>query len=858
MELSELKKYYWSEWEAVKKEQYNNKEFISWRVLNKLSVLADNVIKEVIMKISSDFDFDNIAVIALGGYARMEMCPFSDIDILIFHVGKLDKKSEDFINSFSSSLWDLGLAPGIQIKSLDELLEPSNLDEIVKNSLIDNRFLDGSISVYNIFESIVKNYIVKRGKYAFLMAKINDIRKRMKKYRDSIFKIEPNIKDGIGGTRDYNSIYWINKVLYGSEKLSILVHEKIISFDEYDSFISSVEFIFKVRIRLHYFHNRKNDNLNMESQKHIAESLGYLDTSYSLGVELFLRDYYKAARTISDITHKVFDSTLTNYIINNSLKKILIEELGFGLVKYENLLSVKNTNLIMENPSLIITIYVIAAKNGLKISSGTSQLIRDSLYLIDENYLKKYGSLFLKAISDFPNSFKIASNMLKDGVLLRFIPEFNDIYCKAQFNTYHHYTVDEHTLIALKYIDELAVIFTAKYANYQKVFSEIERKDLLALAVLLHDIGKGQGKNHSEVGAKMSRIICARLGMKLDDIDTVSNIVEHHLLMAHISQRRDIHDFDIIKHFISFINNAEELKILYILTYADSKATGGNIFNEWKNNLLTDLYNNSLRAIESEDLLKEFTKIVETKKAKLLDRVGSNVLLMNMIQSLDDEYIFNNKVTHIVRHMEMATKLNEDNKKIIYGEIRRDLNCYEVTICTYDSIGLLKKVSGVFASFNLNILGAQIYTLNRSIAIDKIQLVKENESLEHIHEKFPFIEGRIKMALADKISVEDLLSKTSSSIYSRKKLFKVNRKVEFDNITSPIYTIIDIYAEDYVGLLYYILSVFEKLRISVQKAKISTDVNRVVDSFYITNEFGGKIEDKTFIQRIRDEIFKVI
>ncbi|MCA1928163.1 MAG: [protein-PII] uridylyltransferase [Calditerrivibrio sp.] len=858
MELSELKKYYWSEWENVKKEQYNNKEFISWRVLNKLSVLADNVIKEVIVGLSSGFNFDNIAVISLGGYARMEMCPFSDIDILIFHVGKLNKRSEDFINSFSSSLWDLGLAPGIQIKSLDELMEPSNLDEIVRNSLIDNRFLDGSISVYNMFESIVKNYILKRGKYAFLMAKINDVRKRMKKYRDSIFKIEPNIKDGIGGTRDYNSVYWINKVLYGSEKLSTLVHEKIISFDEYDNFISSVEFIFKVRVRLHYFHNRKNDNLNMESQKYIAESLGYSDTSYSLGVELFLRDYYKAARIISDITHKVFDNTLTNYIVSNSLKKILIEELGFGLVKYENLLSVKNTNLIAENPSLIITIYVIAAKNGLKISSGTSQLIKDNLYLIDENYLKKYGNVFVKAISDFPNSFKVISNMLKDGVLLRFIPEFSDIYCKAQFNTYHHYTVDEHTLIALKYIDELATIFTTRYANYQKVFGEIERKDLLALAVLLHDIGKGQGKNHSEVGAKMSRIIGNRLGMKLDDIDTIANLVEHHLLMAHISQRRDIHDFDIIKHFTSFLNNVEELKMLYILTYADSRATGGNVFNEWKNTLLTELYHNSLRAMESEDLLKEFTKIVETKRAKLLDRVGGNVLLMNIIQSLDDEYIFSNKVTHIFRHMEMATKLNEENKQIIHGEIRKDLNCYEITICTYDSIGLLKKVSGVFASFNLNILGAQIYTLNRSIAIDKIQLVKDNESLEHIDEKFPFIEGRIKMALSGKISVEDLLAKTSSSIYARKKLFKVNRKVEFDNITSPLYTIIDIYAEDYVGLLYYIFSVFEKLRISVQKAKISTDVNRVVDSFYITDESGGKIEDKSFIQRIRDEVFKVI
>jgi len=440
-----------------------------------------------------------------------------------------------------------------------------------------------------------------------------------------------------------------------------------------------------------------------------------------------------AARTISDITHKIFDNTLTNYIVSNSLKKILIMDLGLGLVRYDTQLSIKNNSLIRDNPSLMINIYVIAAKNGLKISSGTSHLIKEHLYLIDEDYVKRYGMLFLKAISDFPNSFKITDGMLKDGVLERFIPEFRDIYCKAQFNTYHHYTVDEHTLMALKYIDELSMVFTPKYESYQKILTEIKRKDLLALAILLHDIGKGQGKNHSVLGGKMAKVIGNRFGMKLDDIDTVVNLVEHHLLMAHTSQRRDIHDFDVIKRFISYINNKDELKMLYLLTYADIRATGGNNFTEWKNSLLTELYKNAIGAMESEDLVKEFASIVISKKAKLLERAGDNTLIANMINSLDDEYIYTNKIKHIIRHLEMALRLSQEKSEVIYGEIRNDLNCYEVTICTYDSIGLLKKLSGVFASFNFNILGAQIYTLNRAIAIDKIQIVKENETLEDIH-----------------------------------------------------------------------------------------------------------------------------
>ncbi|MCX8084888.1 MAG: [protein-PII] uridylyltransferase [Calditerrivibrio sp.] len=856
MKILELKSFYWDEWNKIKKDHFENNTS-AWNTLERISLLSDDVIKRALSQYC--VDWDGVAFIALGGYARKEMCPFSDIDVLIFHINHLTAEQEEAIKHFISSMWDIGLAPGVQIKNVSELSEPSYLDEIVKNSLIDNRFLDGSFVAYLKFEKIVHNYILNRGRYNFLINKINDVRKRMRKHRDSMLKIEPNIKDGIGGVRDYNSVYWINKVLFESDRLTTLINEKIISADDYDIFYQSVEFIFRIRIRLHYFYNRKNDILNMESQKNIAESMGYTDTTYSLGVELFLRDFYRSVRAISDITHKVFEKIFNNYVISNNIKKVHMEELGFGLVKYENMITIKDKEIFIKYPTLFIHLYTIAAKNGLRISDATSQLIKEHLYLIDEQYLKKHGYLFLKAISDFPNSFKVTSNMLRDGVLERFIPEFSDIYCKAQFNTYHHYTVDEHTLLALKYLDELSEIFTNRYSIFQKVFAEIEKKELLSLAVLLHDIGKGQGKNHSQVGAKMSKIVCSRLDLKLDDIDTVANLVEHHLLMAHISQRRDIHDFNVIKHFISFINNIEELKMLFVLTYADSRATGGNNFNEWKKSLLFELYENALRYLESEDMKKEFASIVSSKRERLKERVGANVLMLNMIDSLDDEYIFSNKIKHIVRHLDMAIKLNDNNRKIIHGEIRDDLNCYEITICTFDSIGLLKKVSGVLASFNINILGAQIYTLNRTIAIDKIQVNMSNEGLDYIHEKFPYIEGRIRSVLSGKISVDDLLSKSMGNIYSnKKKIFKVNRKVEFDNITSPIYTIVDVYAEDFVGLLYYILSVFEKLRISVQKAKISTDVNRVVDSFYITDENGNKIEDKQFLYTIREELFKVI
>ncbi|MGA1847568.1 [protein-PII] uridylyltransferase [Deferribacter abyssi] len=851
--IVDIKTYYWEKWYEIKEEK--KKHPTSWQLLFKITDLSKDVIKRIIKQLS--FPLENITFISLGSFAREQMSPYSDIDILILHKKHLNKTEQQFVSDFTTLLWDTNLNPGIHIKSLSDIKKHKKLDTTEKTALIDFNYLYGNEELFNRYKEIVKSYIIEKGKLNFIMEHINTARQRSQKFRDSIYKLEPNIKEGQGGIRDYNFICWINKILYNSNNLNNLIRKGIITMEDFDDLMRGIEFVFKVRNELHYFFNRKYDVLTLEAQKEIANELGYISTSLSLNVEHFLRDYYINARNIHRIAKKVIAKALNEIIFVKTHKKVSVRKLGYNLIQYNNLLSTDDKDIFIKYPELMINVFYISALKNLKFSDKLAELIKENLYLIDESYQKKYGTLFLKRISTFPYSSKIIKNMLHTGVLQKFIPEFNDIVCRVQYDLYHHYTVDEHTILALKFIDDLIISNHPFKNNYLEAFRKLRRKDLLALSILLHDIGKGQGYNHSIVGAKMSQTICQRLGLHQDDIDTISNMVEHHLLMSHISQRRDLHDIEVIEYFISFLNNEDELHLLYLLTYADMNAVGGELFNEWKSTLLTELYLKSLTAMEKENLISEYNKIVDIKRRKLYERITDNIM-KSMIKDLDSEYIFTYKVKHIIRHLQMIKKLTPDTKVIVSYNTREDLNCIEFSICTYDFLGLLKKLSGIFAYFGLNILGAQIFTFDNNIVMDTIQVSSSKEPLNFIVKKCNEIATTIKDAITNKIYVDELIKKAPAPIFKKKIPKSINKKVIFDNDISSVFTVIDIFTEDKIGLLYDILTVFEKLKINVQKAKISTDVDRVVDSFYITDEHNMKIYNINYLNQIKQELLKVI
>ncbi len=849
--VKEIKDFYWNKWNKLKENYYPS--MTAWEVMDRIAQFTDDTVNLIIDNIEEPVD--KFAIIALGGYARKQMAPYSDIDILILHHGKLTESQENFVNKFITNIWDANLHPGIQFKELEELEKSALEDDVVRTSFIDNRLVAGNKSLYIEFQNILYNKILTRGKNQYLMDKISDVRKRGKKFRDSIYRLEPNIKEGRGGIRDINSIYWICSILYNTDNIGVLVKNNIISIDDYDRLMKKSEIMFSIRNHLHYFHNRLYNVLNMEAQKHLAQKLGYVNTSDTLAVELFMKDYYKSARRITEITNKVINKTMTELILKKTQKGFKIVNLGNGFYQYGNQLTVRK-DAFDNKPENILRVFEISAIKGLKLSESTLEIIYENLYQLTPDFIKKTGYKFIKLIGSFPNSSKIVTKMLIARVLTKYIPEFADIICKYQFDFYHHYTVDEHTILALKFIDNLKLPQPPQFQSYQDVLKKIERKDLLALSILLHDIGKGQGKNHSVVGAKMSKIICKRLGLKMDDIDTVSNLVEHHLLMSHISQRRDLHDVDVINHFTGFLNSAEELRLLYLLTYCDMSAVGGKIFNQWRNSLLTELYEKSEIAFEKDDLTVEFNKVVARKKQKLSDRVKDNPEIKQLTEFLDDEYIFSNKVSHIIRHLNMVTRISDENDIIMESDVKEKFNCLEFTICTYDQVGLLKKLSGAFAALGLNILGAQINTLRNGIAIDILQVQSPDDNLEKMADKLPRYLEKLHQLLKEPEQIESLIGESVKGFIEKKSIVPINNKIIIDNEVSSQFTVIDVYTEDKIGLLYNLLSKLEKIGLNVQKAKISTDVDRVVDSFYVTDLNYKKITDENFLENIKETILK--
>lgn len=844
--LLALKEYYWQKWTKLKELSLHSN---THDLLFQLTALIDKIIIDIVK--SCQINLEKITVIALGGYARKQFFPYSDIDLLILYRDKLDENEINFIKKITTTIWDLNITLSIQLKNIDEIIDFSKQDEIFKTALLDNRFIIGNKELYNECVLILEKNIFGRNKYDYLISKVKNVRDRdrTKKISNSIYLLEPNLKETPGGLRDINTIYWICKLLFNSTNLSIFLFKNILTEKDLLILSESIEFIFKIRIHLHYFHKRKYDILNMEAQKYLARTFGYLDTSISLGVEIFMKDYYKAANVVQEKVNKIINLSLKGIFKTNEADAMTC--LGFGFYRYKRFITFKDYNFFAKRPENIIFIFSLAANKNLKISDRAKDIIKENLSLIDDRYIKKYGVLFLKTISNFPYSSEIIKNMIETKVLQKFIPEFEEILCRPQFDYYHHYTVDEHTILALKNIDTLIMVNDSKKLPFINAFRELKRKELLALSILLHDIGKGYGKNHSLIGSKIAEKVCYRLGINEETTKIIIKMVAHHLLMNHIAQRRDIKDLDVLKYFNKYIDNVEELNTLFLLTYADINAVGGFNYSNWVNALIVEFYENAKKAISNKNIVfnKEF--IVKNKLNDLLKYFNNDIKIQQLLHSMDKEYIYSNNIKTIKSHLNLLTDVSTNNAIKILIKVKSDINCLDVTICTYDYIGLLRDIAAAFLSFNFNILNAEVNTLSNGMTVDTFLVSKNDVSIEEVTPSIQYIQETLKDLIAGNINPYILLKEKLVERFEKKRITDVKSTVEFDNKLSENYTIIDIYTIDKVGLLFKLLDQFCKLNISVQKAKISTDVDRVVDSFYVTNEKGGKIINETQIKSIK-------
>lgn len=837
-------------------------------VVHALSNLFDTLIRTLYDAIScgiADQGFGRCVLIAIGGYGRGELNPTSDID-LMFHYGGNDKPVAETISErMLYLLWDLGLEVGYSVRTARDCLEMAESDLTARTALLDSRYLVGDKSLFDEYERQVMATVLGKNSQAFIRGKLEENQARLEKYGSSVYLLEPNIKEGEGGLRHLQGAVWIALVKFKARNLRALLIKGVLSEAEFNEFNEAFDYLWRVRNELHYISGRKNEQIHFDQQEQIATFLGFTDSKKGPGVEQFMQDYYSRATAVehlvSTLIAKATHREETSLKILGYFTRRPVAE-GFYILRSE--LGVTDPDLIEKNPALMMRAFELAQKHDANLSLPLKTQIRNSLPLINDRVRRSrtMNEAFFAILRRPLGLGRILREMHHLRFLDRFIPEFGQIYCKVQHDAYHIYTVDMHSIFA---VEEILKLWSGQYREkkplYTQVCTDIEKPELLLLAVLLHDIGKGEGKDHCSKGAAMIPTIARRLGLNKEDSRRLQFLVQNHLAMAHISQRRDLHDDKLILQFALNMGMSENLKMLFMLTFADIKAVGPNVWSEWKGRLLQELYEKTFAVLEKGNFeLEKRSEKVRNRKRKIVELLSDEFepkVVKDAYRKFSTRYMLSYRSKEIVEHLRLA--LSRGGRPLAMKVVHdKDSEFSELTISTLDIPGLFSKITGVMAGNGLNILGAQIHTRSNGEVLDILQL-ESTSGVEIDSSRWQKIEEELIAVLEGRVRVDDLVQRRQRPSYLTEKARpQFANRVEVDNEVSDQYTVIDIYAYDQVGLLHYITRTLKELGLYIGIAKISTKVDQAADTFYLQDIFGQKLTDPEKIAELRSRLLATL
>ncbi|MCL6472327.1 MAG: [protein-PII] uridylyltransferase [Firmicutes bacterium] len=833
----------------------------------KHSDFIDSIIIELFNKALGDpnikvnRDAKGIAVIAIGGYGRQELCPFSDIDLMVLH----NLQDSAFVTRISEKLfyplWDLGLQVGHGTRTVKESLNLALTNFKLQTALLDARLITGDIDLFNKLKaSIVKQVRLKGGK-KFLQSVLNESANRYRQYGQAAYLLEPDIKEGEGGLRDIHAIFWVSKGILGCTSTKELVESGYLTEFDAETLEDGLEFLLMVRNHLHYVAGRENDRLFFEHQLEISRSLGFKDENGISGIEKFMRSFYTHASAIELISRSFWEQIssdfLTNRRIRFSASKSITKD---GIVVSKGMLSILNPQVIIKHPGTDIKIFKQAIKEKLLIDYKRLNLIREGLEKSENpaTWTQDILDDFIDIISSGEDALASLEVMDYIGILSRYIPEWSYIRCLPQYDSYHLYTVDMHLFLT---VAELKRIGIGKYdivnPLLKQVYIEIKQKDLLFLVGLLHDIGKGLGKDHSKKGERIAKKICSRMGLPAKDCDTVGFLVGNHLLLSDTATRRDLNDENVIIDLAKLIISEERLKMLYLISVADSLATGPKAWDTWKDNLLRELFYKVIHIIRSGEYtskksIESIRKISKQVKQTLIPEFSEEEV-NRFLDQMPHSYLLAQDSDSIVEHFKQMRRAKGTGISITTKDKE---GLQEIILIAKDQPGLFYKVSGALALHGINILGAQIYTRSDGIVLD---IFKVKGYFEHNidKERWSNIIRDIKRALEGKIALDYRIADKADRYKSNKALNKPPQ-VKIDNSSSDFYTVIEVHVQDRIGLLYTITKVMHDLSLNIHLAKVSTDVDKVIDVFYVWDIYGQKISDNEQIGDIKKAILAAL
>ncbi|CAG1066268.1 Bifunctional uridylyltransferase/uridylyl-removing enzyme [uncultured bacterium] len=826
--------------------------------------LIDNLLKALFLLKSEELGCEeSMALVALGGYGRGELNVRSDIDLMLLHKGRITKGIEELTQQLLYILWDTGLDMGFSIRSVAESVQLAKDDLKTMTALLDVRFIFGDAGLYDSLHKNIRKQLFNTARtQAFINDKIEETRQRHARFGGSVYILEPNVKEGEGGLRDLHTAMWALKAKDGKtfEPFSL----GLINAADRRSLEASLDYILWVRNELHFGAGRKADQLTFDHQERIASLLGFQNTEKSLAVEAFMQRYYRNASNLNYYSNLIMSRTLHRDAKKISLwpgKKVRVDR-NFHISG--GVLSAKSKDTIKDDPVAAMKAFEYSQAFDVEIDQATKDQILEHIENAGEGFRnsRDASDSFFKILRG-KNVYKTLAEMARLRFLDSYIPEFEEISCKVQHDLYHVYTVDAHTLFAVREIERLRGQYKADFSLLSNLFEEMPNPEILYLSVLFHDIGKAHGKGHAEKGAAMVPEICRRLHISEDDTNLIKFVVKHHLLLANTAQYRDLHDDKLVIEFARTIGDIERLNLLYLLTFADVRAVGPDVWSQWKGALFQELYFKAITVLERGTFEAEEADVklgrIKERVITLLKPDGVDALTVDeYFNLLPMRYFLSNSPDHISEHIKILRDFGNGPYSM---RVRQDTfrEYTEIVICTHDVHGLFSMITGVMAANGVNILGAQINTLKNGVALDILQV--NSPSGEYITDdgKLKKMEADLADVVTGKVKVDTLVRKRKQpSILDAKAKPRVRTTVQVDNEVSDAYTVLDIHTQNRIGLLYDITSTLSNLGLYIYIAKISTKGDEAADIFYVKDIFGQKIFYNERLNEIADTIYKVL
>ncbi len=790
------------------------------------------------------------ALLAIGGYGRGELNPHSDIDIMFLCRDEQDRQRS---LELLYILWDAGMDVGYSVRTMPECVSLARQDIKIRTSLLESRLIAGDPAFYDSFIRTMQSDVFYWKSSAYIHEKIAERVATRRKYGGSIYLREPNIKECEGGLRDIHTALWIAFVHFRIASLGELVAKNVITVRQYAVFQRSRNFLWGLRNEIHYLSGRKNDHLTFDLQERAAKDFKYRDSAHLFAVERFMKAYFLHARNIREFT----DSVVTAVLGKPSRRWFQrTQKLGlFSLAGRTLFLS--SDEECRNNAALAMTAFEIAQDRHAVFSDHLGSLIA-SCRLDDAERTSASASKAFLTILNNPDGLSETLALMKDLRFLgRYVPEFRAIQSLARHDYYHLYTVDEHILLAIK---NLQVLWSGSFPSLttlSEAMMGLSKRWVLVLALLLHDLGKAFRDEHAHRGVELAKNILTRLAVTGDDRDRVLFLVENHLVMALLSQRRELSDRKVIADFSRLVQDRENLAMLYLLTYADISAVNPTAWTQWKAALLQDLYLRTLNYLDAS------AQTVEEERARLIaasDRIKnaaegkfSSKEIDAFLAAMPEQYLLTTSTRRVMDHMSMIKKLPEEQLVISYQH-RLERGYTELTVCAYDAYGMFYRTAGTIASKNLNILRAQVFTSKNGVMIDTFQITDPEGKLFDYEEAWESVRIELRAALISGFKHPE----PGPYACTPPLPASITPAVTFDNETSENFTIIDITARDCVGFLYHVAKTLYDLNLDIGSAKIVTEGSRVMDSFYVTNLFKKKIDDDVRLEKIRETLMKVI